>query len=121
MTRNARREETCLEPDGPHGTYIAFVLGLEQLDHVDGHGGVATVVDMDAAHGALVLHGKVELIPVPVGDLGVEVGEAGLLGMVVAGAEDIVLVFLEQPEPRTVGRLGSFLVCARVLEGGHGE
>ena len=72
----------------------------------------------------LVRHPKVELILVPVGRLLAQTGEPVLLRVVVSRAEHVVLVLLEDPEPRAVCELRPLLVVPpvqRVAEGGHRE
>ena len=77
---------------------------------------------MHPAPGLLVVHGKVELILVLLRGLLAEPGEAVLLGVVVPGTEDIVLVLLEKAELCPVRELGALLVVAPVegiSEGGR--
>lgn len=101
---------TDLEPHGLDRPDVTFILGLEQLDHVHGHGGVSPVLYMDAPHGLFVFHGKVELILVPAGGLVLESVETVLLGVVVACTEDIVLVLFENAILGTMRKLGTLLV-----------
>jgi len=76
MPRNRR---TNLESYGLDSADVPFILGLEQLDHVHGHGGVSPVLDVDALDGLFDFHGKVELILVPVSGLLLEPLDAVLL------------------------------------------
>jgi hypothetical protein len=67
--------------------------------------------------GSFADHGKVEFILISVSGLLPETIETVLLGVVVACTLDIVLVFLEEAEPGSVGGLGALFVY---LGGGHG-
>ena len=79
---------------------------------------------MHTALGFLPDHGEVEFILVLLGCLLPEAVDAVLLGVVVAGTKNIVLVFFEKAELSAVGELSALLVVAtveRVSEGGgHG-
>lgn len=69
---------------------------------------------MYALDGALVLHGKVELILVLVGCLEFEALDAVLLGVVVACAEHIVLVLFEDAILCAMSELRALLVITPV-------
>ena len=147
----ARRSHICaspctyLEPSRPHSPQIVFILRLEHLDNVRRQrlvpsflymyttlfvhaewGSVRRIQAFEArmrAHlGLLPRHGEVELILVPGPRLLPESVDSVLFRVVVSCTEDVVLVFLENAQPRSVGELGTLLVGAsvqRVLKRRH--
>mmetsp|Transcript_7660 Transcript_7660/g.31069 ORF Transcript_7660/g.31069 Transcript_7660/m.31069 type:complete len:309 (-) Transcript_7660:123-1049(-) len=88
-----------------HGD-VLDILGLHEVELVLGVlVGQVLVGDVDPVVGALLLHGEVELIGIPVGRLLPQNLERLLLLVEIARAEDVVLLLLEEAELAPLRRL----------------
>ena len=93
-----------------HGD-VLDILGLHEVELVLGVlVGQVLVGDVDPVVGALLLHGEVELIGIPVGRLLPQNLERILLLVEIARAEDVVLLLLEEAELAPLRRLRALLV-----------
>mmetsp|Transcript_7435 Transcript_7435/g.29301 ORF Transcript_7435/g.29301 Transcript_7435/m.29301 type:complete len:308 (+) Transcript_7435:130-1053(+) len=88
-----------------HGD-VLDILGLHEVELVLGVlVGQVLIGDVDPVVGALLLHGEVELIGIPVGRLLPQNLERLLLLVEIARAEDVVLLLLEEAELAPLRRL----------------